>query len=424
MTVQAPVEVLTFGCRLNLVESEARRRAASAAGQRDLVIVNTCAVTAEATRQARQAIRRVARQRPQARIVATGCAVEVDRAAFAAMGEIAAIVPNAQKTGPATWGAPAALDTPPGIEGHTRGFVAIQNGCDHRCTFCVIPFGRGASRSLPAGKIVAETQALVASGHREVVLTGVDLTSWGADLRDRPRLGELVTAILAEVPDLARLRLSSLDMGEIDPPLLEAIGREQRLMPHLHLSLQSGNDLILKRMKRRHSRAAAIRLCRQVRALRPDMVFGADIIAGFPTETEAMFDDSLALIEECGLVHVHAFPYSPRPGTPAARMPQVAPEVARARAARLRQAGAAAFVRHLDAQVGRRITVLAERSGRGRAEDFTPVHLPGARPGLLMPVEVIGHDGRTLAVSQAPSTAAPPALPHLDLADARLIVTR
>jgi threonylcarbamoyladenosine tRNA methylthiotransferase MtaB len=407
VTVHAPVEVLTFGCRLNLVESEEMRRAALAAGQRDLVIVNTCAVTAEAARQARQAIRRVARQRPQARIVATGCAVEVDRAGFAGMGEIAAIVPNPQKTAPQTWGAQPAPEQPPGIEGHTRGFVAIQNGCDHRCTFCIIPFGRGASRSVPAGEVVAQTQALVASGHREVVLTGVDLTSWGADLPEKPRLGELVTQILANVPDLARLRLSSLDMAEIDPPLLEAIGREQRLMPHLHLSLQSGNDLILKRMKRRHLRADAIRLCRQLRAVRPDMAFGADLIAGFPTETEAMFDDSLALIEECGLVHVHAFPYSPRPGTPAARMPQVAPEVARARAARLREAGAATLARHLDAQVGRRITVLAERGGTGRAEDFTPVHLPGARPGNLMSADVICHDGRALAVRQGSVNCSP-----------------
>jgi threonylcarbamoyladenosine tRNA methylthiotransferase MtaB len=403
VTVRTPVEVLTFGCRLNLVESEAMRRAASAAGQRDLVVVNTCAVTAEAVRQARQAIRRVARLRPEARIVATGCAVETDRAAFAGMDEIAAIVPNVQKTWPETWGAPAAPDMPPGIEGHTRGFVAIQNGCDHRCTFCIIPFGRGASRSLPAGKVVAEVRALVAAGHREVVLTGVDLTSWGADLPNRPRLGELATQILAGVPNLVRLRLSSLDMAEIDAALLEAIAREKRMMPHLHLSLQAGNDLILKRMKRRHSRADAIRLCGQLRAVRPDMIFGVDLIAGFPTETEPMFEDSLALIAECGLTHVHAFPFSPRPGTPAARMPQVAPEVARARAARLREAGAAALACHLDAQIGRRITVLAERGGRGRAEDFTPVHLPGAKPGALMSVNVIGHDGRALAVRPAPA---------------------
>jgi threonylcarbamoyladenosine tRNA methylthiotransferase MtaB len=388
--------VLTFGCRLNLVESEAMRRAALVAGQRDLVIVNTCAVTAEATRQARQAIRRIARERPQARIVATGCAVETDRTPFADMRELAEIVPNAQKTAWATWGAPAGLELSAGIQGHTRGFVAIQNGCDHRCTFCIIPFGRGASRSVPPEAIVAEARMLVASRHREVVLTGVDLTSWGADLPDRPRLGDLVTRILAEAPGLARLRLSSLDVAEIDPALLEAIARETRLMPHLHLSLQAGNDLTLKRMKRRHSRADAIRVCRELRQARSEIVFGADLIAGFPTETEAMFEDTLSLIEDCGLTHVHAFPYSPRPGTPAARMPQVAPAVAKARAARLREAGAAAFARHLDAQIGRRITVLTERGGKGRAEDFTPVLLPESEPGTLVAGEVGSHDGAVL----------------------------
>ncbi|MEA2838913.1 MAG: threonylcarbamoyladenosine tRNA methylthiotransferase MtaB [Methylobacteriaceae bacterium] len=396
MTVHAPVEVLTFGCRLNLVESEAMRRAALVAGQRDLVIVNTCAVTAEATRQARQAIRRIARERPQARIVATGCAVETDSTAFAEMRELAEIVPNAQKTASAIWGAPAGLEPSAGIEGHTRGFVAIQNGCNHRCTFCIIPFGRGASRSVSPADVLREVAALVASGHREVVLTGVDLTSWGADLPDRPRLGDLVTRILAEVPGLARLRLSSLDVAEIDPPLLDAIAREKRLMPHLHLSLQAGNDLTLKRMKRRHSRVDAIRVCRELRQARSEIVFGADLIAGFPTETEVMFEDTLSLIGDCGLTHVHAFPYSPRPATPAARMPQVTPAVAKARAARLRQAGAAAFARHLDAQIGRRITVLAERGGKGRAEDFTPVLLPESEPGTLVAGEVGGHDGAAL----------------------------
>ena len=396
MTAHAPVEVLTFGCRLNLVESEGMRRAAIAAGERDLVLVNTCAVTAEATRQARQAIRRVARERPQARIVATGCAVETDRAAFAGMNEIAAIIPNAEKSAPATWGLAAKPADAPGIVGHTRGFVAIQNGCDHRCTFCIIPFGRGASRSVATAAVVAEVQALVAAGHREVVLTGVDLTSWGADLPERPRLGALVAKILADVPDLLRLRLSSLDVAEIDGALMEVIAGEARLMPHLHFSLQAGNDLTLKRMKRRHLRADAIRVCREIREVRSDIVFGADLIAGFPTESEAMFEDSLALIEEGGLTHVHAFPYSPRPGTPAARMPQVAPEVGRARAARLREAGAAALARHLKAQIGRRIIVLAERGGKGRAEDFTPVRIPAAEPGILIAGEVAGHDGGAL----------------------------
>jgi threonylcarbamoyladenosine tRNA methylthiotransferase MtaB len=402
VTAQAPVEVLTFGCRLNLVESEAMRRAALAAGARDLVIVNTCAVTAQAVRQARQAIRRTGRERPSARIIATGCAVETDRAAFAGMSEIAAVVPNGQKTVPATWGKPGtAAVKPAGIENHTRGFIAIQNGCDHRCTFCIIPFGRGASRSAPTAEIVREIRALVASGHREVVLTGVDLTSWGADLPEKPRLGDLVGQILAEVPELPRLRLSSLDVAEIDARLAGAIAGEKRLMPHLHLSLQSGNDLILKRMKRRHSRAEAIRGCREMRQARPDIVFGADLIAGFPTETEAMFEDSLTLVEECGLAHVHAFPYSPRPGTPAARMPQVTPEVARARAARLRDASAAAFMRHLDAQIGRHIIVLAERGGKGRAEDFTPVHIPDVEPGTLHAAEVTGHDGAALTLRRS-----------------------
>jgi threonylcarbamoyladenosine tRNA methylthiotransferase MtaB len=281
VTAHSPVEVLTFGCRLNLVESEAMRRAAVTAGQRDLVIVNTCAVTAEAVRQARQAIRRAARSRPDARIVATGCAVETDRAAFAGMAEITAIVPNAEKTIAATWGGHAPSAERPGIEGHTRGFVAIQNGCDHRCTFCIIPFGRGESRSVPPTQVVAQVAALVASGHRDIVLTGVDLTSWGADLPEKPRLGELVTQILMDVPDLPRLRLSSLDVAEIDSALLDALACETRLMPHLHLSLQAGNDLILKRMKRRHSRADAIRVCRELRSRRPDLVFGGDLIAGF-----------------------------------------------------------------------------------------------------------------------------------------------
>ncbi|GAC1556787.1 MAG: tRNA (N(6)-L-threonylcarbamoyladenosine(37)-C(2))-methylthiotransferase MtaB [Beijerinckiaceae bacterium] len=405
--MNAPVEVLTFGCRLNIVESEAMRRAAHAAGHRDLIIINTCAVTSEAIRQGRQAIRRSARQRPEARIVVTGCAVETDRGRFADMSEIAAIMPNAAKTAPATWRrddgtAPAAAEPvrAAGIEGHTRGFVAIQNGCDHRCTFCIIPVGRGASRSAPAAAIVGDITALVASGHREAVLTGVDLTSWGADLPGRPRLGDLVAQILADVPDLARLRLSSLDVAEIDARLFDAITHEKRLMPHLHLSLQSGSDLILKRMKRRHSRGDAIRFCRDIRAARPDVVFGADLIAGFPTETEAMFEVSLALIEECGLTHVHAFPYSPRPGTPAARMPQVAPATAKARAARLREAGAAALRRHLDAQVGRDLVVLAERGGKGRAEDFTPVRTPKAEPGTLFAARVRGHDGDALLVEQ------------------------
>jgi threonylcarbamoyladenosine tRNA methylthiotransferase MtaB len=407
VTAHAPVEVLTFGCRLNLVESEAIRRAATAAGQRDLVVVNSCAVTAEAVRQARQAIRRTARLRPGARIVATGCAVETDGAAFAGMADIAAIVPNGAKLRRETWGAPEIWGTADtagalaGIAGHTRGFVAVQNGCDHRCTFCIIPFGRGASRSLGAAEVIGHVAALVRSGHREVVLTGVDLTSWGADLPETPRLGNLVGQILAEVPDLPRLRLSSLDVAEIDASLFDVIAGDRRFMPHLHLSLQAGNDLVLKRMKRRHSRAGAIRICGELRQARPEIVFGADLIAGFPTETEAMFEDSLSLIEACGLTHIHAFPYSLRPGTPAAKMPQVAPEAARERVARLRHAGHLALLRHLDAQIGKPIVVLAERGGRGRCEDFTAVRVPGSEPGTLLTGEAAGHDGEALILRRS-----------------------
>jgi threonylcarbamoyladenosine tRNA methylthiotransferase MtaB len=388
------VEVLSFGCRLNLVESEEMRRAAEAGGARDLVIVNTCAVTAESVRQSRQAIRRLARERPGAEIVVTGCASETDRAGFASMPEIARILPNAEKTKPENWGArPGALR---GFEGHTRAFVEIQNGCDHRCTFCIIPFGRGASRSQPAEALVARIRALVEAGHREAVLTGVDLTSWGDDLAGRPRLGALVRRILADVPDLARLRLSSIDCIEADSDLLRALAEEERLMPHLHLSLQSGDDMILKRMKRRHSRADAIAFCREARRLRPDLVFGADLIAGFPTETDAMFENSLALVEDCDLTHLHVFPYSPRPGTPAARMPQVPHEVAKARAERLRAAGEAARHAHLARQVGRRLEVLMERGGTGRARDFTQVRLGDVPQGQIVEAAIEGHDGKTL----------------------------
>jgi threonylcarbamoyladenosine tRNA methylthiotransferase MtaB len=403
------VETLTFGCRLNTVESEALRVHAAADG-RDRVVVNTCAVTAEAGRQARKAIRRLARARPGAEIVVTGCGAEVETEAYAAMPEVARLVGNNEKLRPEGW---SAAGTGPGavmaartaeptriaaVAGHTRAFVPVQNGCDHRCTFCVIPFGRGNSRSVPADDVVAQIARIVAHGGREVVLTGVDLTAYGRDLPDPLlTLGTLVRQILRAVPDLARLRLSSIDSVEADDALLAAIAEEARLMPHLHLSLQAGDDLILKRMKRRHGRADAIRFCETVRRLRPDIVFGADLIAGFPTETEAQFARSLDLVAECGLTHLHVFPYSPRPGTPAARMPPVAPDTVRDRAARLRAAGAEALRRHLDAQVGRRLTVLAERGGVGRSADFTAVRLAAPlEPGTILDVAVAGHDGTRL----------------------------
>jgi threonylcarbamoyladenosine tRNA methylthiotransferase MtaB len=407
------VEVVTFGCRLNLVESEVMERQARDAGADGLVIVNTCAVTAEATRQARQAIRRLKRERPGATIVATGCAAQVEPGTFAAMPEVDRVVGNHEKTQAATWaglGGPervrvadimavreTALHRIDGLKGKTRGFVQVQTGCDHRCTFCVIPFGRGNSRSTPLDAVVEAVRALVEHGAREAVLTGVDLTSYGRDLPGAPTLGALVKAVLREVPELARLRLSSIDSVEADADLLDAIATEPRLMPHLHLSLQAGDDLVLKRMKRRHGRADAIRFCREVRRLRPDMVFGADVIVGFPTETEAMFARSLDLVAECGLTHLHVFPFSPRPGTPAARMPQVDREAIKDRARRLREAGAAALARHLDAEVGARRRVLAERGAIGRTEAFTPVRLSPETPaGEIVEATIAGHDGRAL----------------------------
>ena len=395
LTSARPVEVVSFGCRLNIVESETMQALAEAAGHRETTIVNTCAVTAESVRQARQTIRRLKRESPERAIVVTGCAAQTEAAGFAAMPEVARLVPNATKTLPATWGATGAPDL--SVAGdHTRAFVEIQNGCDHRCTFCIIPFGRGASRSQPAEAVIARIRAAVEGGRLEAVLTGVDLTSWGDDIADRPRLGALVRRILAEVPGLARLRLSSIDCIEADDDLMRALADEPRLMPHLHLSLQAGDDLILKRMKRRHARIDAVAFCREARRLRPDLVLGADLIAGFPTEDEAMFENTLRLVGDCGLTHLHVFPFSPRPGTPAARMPQVPREVAKARAERLRAAGEAARRAHLAAQVGRRLEVLTERGGTGRAPDFTPVRV-GARPrGQLIEVEIVGHDGKAL----------------------------
>ncbi|MFG1189095.1 tRNA (N(6)-L-threonylcarbamoyladenosine(37)-C(2))-methylthiotransferase MtaB [Xanthobacter flavus] len=419
--VQRGVDVVNFGCRLNALEGDGIARAATAAGLDRALVVNTCAVTAEAVRQARQAIRRARRRDPALRVIVTGCAAQTEPATFSAMGEVDLVLGNAAKTSAETWaGARTALDfgvsaeqkvqvqdisavreaTPhlaDRFEGHTRAFVEVQNGCDHRCTFCIIPFGRGPSRSVPMGAVVAQVARLVESGHGEVVLTGVDLTAYGADLPGAPTLGRLVRAVLAGVPELKRLRLSSIDAVEADAELMRALAEEERLMPHLHLSLQSGDDLILKRMKRRHSRAEALAFIAALRQARPDVVLGADIIAGFPTETEAQARATRDFAEEAGLAFLHAFPYSARPGTAAARMPQLAPALVAERAARLRETGAGLLRRHLSAEVGRRRTVLVEAGGRGHTEHFTPVRLSGAAVrGSLADLRIAGHDGARL----------------------------
>ncbi|CAL8977803.1 Threonylcarbamoyladenosine tRNA methylthiotransferase MtaB [Rhodoplanes serenus] len=419
------VDVVTFGCRLNTFESEAIRQRAEAAGLADTVVVNSCAVTGEAVRQTRQTIRKLKRERPGTRVVVTGCAAQTETATFVAMPEVDRVLGNAEKLSDQAWretrtvlagaavdpSAKAAVDdimtvrsgAAPlidAIEGRARGFVQVQNGCDHRCTFCIIPFGRGNSRSVATEDVVAQVRRLARHGHREVVLTGVDLTSYGADLPERPRLGTLVKRVLTAVPELPRLRLSSIDSVEADPDLLDAIADEPRLMPHLHLSLQAGDDLILKRMKRRHTRADAIAFCDTVRRLRPDMVFGADIIAGFPTETEAMFQNSLDLVDACGLTFLHVFPFSPRPGTPAARMPPVDGAAIKDRAMRLRLRGEARLARHLDGEIGHTRRVLAETADSGRTEQFTPIRLvTPAAPGSLVEVTVAGHDGRRLVAA-------------------------
>ncbi len=383
-------QVITFGCRLNTLESEVMRQAAQARGLDDLIIVHTCAVTAEAERQARQAIRRARRERPGARIVVTGCSAQIEPERYAAMTEVDQVVGNAQKLRPELWvGAPGAEPARvlvddltavrataghlvDGLDGRARAFVQIQQGCDHRCTFCIIPYGRGPSWSVPAGAVVAQARRLVEAGHQELVLTGVDLTSWGKDLPGQPSLGQLVRRLLRLVPELPRLRLSSLDPAELDPELALLVADEPRLMPHLHLSVQAGHDLVLKRMKRRHSRADVIGLCARLRELRPGLAFGADLIAGFPTETEAMFEATLALIEDAGLTYLHVFPYSAREGTPAARMPQVPKPLRKERAARLRAAGARRLHRYLRGEVGRPARVLVEAGGRGHTEAFAP----------------------------------------------------
>ena len=405
------LDIVTFGCRLNTTESEVIRREASAAGINDAVVVNTCAVTSEAVRQARQTIRRIKCERPDARIIVTGCAAQTAPETFVAMPEVDRVLGNEEKLDARSWAATSprvavgdimavtrhAMRAVDHIEGHTRAFVQVQNGCDHRCTFCIIPFGRGNSRSLPMDEALAQARRLCGNGYREIVLTGVDITGYGADLPGTPRLGALVKRLLTDIPEIVRLRLSSIDSVEADDALLDALANEPRLMPHLHLSLQAGDDLILKRMKRRHSRDEAIAFCEQVRRLRPDVVFGADIIAGFPTETEAMFARSLDLVDECGLTQLHVFPFSPRPGTPAARMPQLDRAIVKERAQRLRVKGEAALGRHLEVQVGSRLKVLTERGGIGRTEQFTAVRLAASvEPGRLLELTMAGHDGRQL----------------------------
>ncbi len=408
---RADVEILTLGCRLNAYESEAMRALASKAALSNAVIVNTCAVTGEAVRQARQAIRRARRERPDAEIIVTGCAAQIDPQRFAAMPEVSRVIGNAEKMRAESF-APTeervavadimsvretASHLIDGFDERTRVYIQVQNGCDHRCTFCIIPYGRGNSRSAAAGDVVEQVRRLAANGVPEVVLTGVDLTSWGADLPGQPQLGALIARILKHVPELPMLRLSSLDAIEMDDQLFELVTQHDRVAPYLHLSLQHGDDLILKRMKRRHTGAQAIELCQRVKAARPDIALGADLIAGFPTETDAHFSNTLALVDECGLAYVHAFPFSAREGTPAARMPQVDRRVVKERATRLREAGATSLSRHLGAWVGRETTALVEREGIARLPDFTPVRIPGLGDGAShIRLRFTGHDGQHL----------------------------
>ena len=415
------LDMVSFGCRLNTYETEVMRREAERAGLGQLadgaVVINTCAVTAKAVRDAKQAIRRARRERPDARIIVSGCAAQTEPETFADMDEVDLVLGNEEKLHAHSYRQlpdfgvnqfekvrvndimevrETASHMVEAIEGRSRAFVQVQNGCDHRCTFCIIPYGRGNSRSVPAGEVVSQIQQLVDNGYQEIVLTGVDLTSWGGDLPGAPSLGRLVQSILNKVGGLKRLRLSSIDSIEVDEPLMEAIATDSRLMPHLHLSLQSGDNMILKRMKRRHLRDDTIRFCNDVRKARPDAVFGADIIAGFPTETEAMFENSLSIVDEAGLTFLHVFPYSARKGTPAAKMPPVDGAIIKDRARRLRQKGAAALNGYLDAQIGRRAEVLMETNGLGRTEQFTAVKVADALPGRLIDVRITGHDGERL----------------------------
>lgn len=399
-------EIITFGCRLNAFESEVIRHAAAAAGLSGAVIVNTCAVTAEAERQARQAIRRARRRHPEASIIVTGCAADISPERYAALPEVDRVLDNRAKLLPQSYRqgespaedlAETAAHLIDGFEGKSRAFLQVQQGCDHRCTFCIIPYARGPSRSVPIGVLADQARRLVATGYREIVLTGVDLTAYGGELPGRPSLGQLVRRLLAAVPELARLRLSSLDPAELDADLWRLLAEEPRLMPHLHLSLQAGDDLILKRMKRRHSRAQAIAVARHARALRPELALGADLIAGFPTETAEMFRLTFDLIEECGLAFVHVFPYSVRPGTPAARMPQLPGAVIKERAARLRAAGEAALATELASRIGGETEVLIERRGMGRAAFYAAVSFeaPGAE-GEIRRMRLVGTTGRGL----------------------------
>jgi threonylcarbamoyladenosine tRNA methylthiotransferase MtaB len=409
------LDIITFGCRLNAFESEVMRAHASAAGLTGAVIVNTCAVTAEAVRQARQAIRRARRERPEAKIIVTGCAVQIDPQRFAAMDEVNHVIGNQEKLEANTFARfgiegservvvndimsvkETASHLIEGFGSRARAYVQIQNGCDHRCTFCIIPFGRGPSRSVPAGEVVAQVRQLAERGYAEIVLTGVDITAYGRDLPGDMTLGKLARTMLKLVPELPRLRLSSIDSVEADPQLIAAIAEEERLMPHLHLSLQSGDDLTLKRMKRRHVRADSVAFCAAMRRARPDMVFGADLIAGFPTETEAMFKNSVSMVDDCGLTFLHVFPYSAREGTPAARMPQVNGAIIARRAGELRAKGVAALKRHLEDAKGRRISVLMETEVQGRSADFTPVRVAAEEgAGALVEAIVAGDDGAQL----------------------------
>ena len=414
---QSKARVITLGCRLNSYESEVMRGHADAAGLEDAIIVNTCAVTSEAVRSARQTIRRARKDNPDARILVTGCAAQINPDEFAAMPEVDRVIGNHEKMQAGTWASPAlnegrekilvndimsvketAAHLIDGMEGRARAYVQVQNGCDHRCTFCIIPYGRGNSRSVPAGDVVQMVRRLVETGHYEVVLTGVDLTSWGADLPGQPQLGNLVQRILKLVPELQQLRISSIDAIEMDDALFDAIG-DPRLAPFMHLSLQHGDNLMLKRMKRRHSREEAIELSDKLRAIRPDIALGADIIAGFPTETESAFENSMRLVEDCNLAFLHVFPYSPRPGTPAARMPQLEKSLIKERAARLREVGERALARHLDTHIGAVRDVLVEQETDGRLSDFSRVALTGfatLEAGRPVPARIVAQDGQKL----------------------------
>jgi len=412
------VDIVTFGCRLNSYESEVMKAHAAKAGLDNAIIFNTCAVTNEAVRQARQAIRKARRDNTEARIIVTGCAAQIDPAQFGDMDEVDLVIGNEEKTDASAFTRLAiegigterirvndimsvketAGHLVEGFEGRARAFVQVQNGCDHRCTFCIIPYGRGNSRSVPAGEVVTQVRALVANGYSEVVITGVDITSYGSDLPGNPSLGNLCARILKLVPELKRLRLSSIDSIEADPELMRLIADEERLMPHLHLSLQAGDNMVLKRMKRRHSREDAIAFCQEAKRLRPEIVFGADIIAGFPTETDEMFENSLRLVEECDLTWLHVFPYSARPGTPAARMPQVDGRLIKERAKKLRDAGASRSTAFLNSRIGQTENVLMETETRGRTEQFAEITMATpARAGEIVKTKVVNTAGALLS---------------------------